>query len=89
MVGRSCQRRKSGDEADRDGCGAAPGQQHGTTADVAAKTQADAEKHRTADADSATQACNAMAAPAKDGAPDRKRQGSTARPVTGSSVVSP
>lgn len=53
--------------------GAAPGQQYGTAEDVAAKKQADAEKYRTADANSATQACNNMAAPAKDAAPNQKR----------------
>ena len=45
--------------------GAAPGQQYGTAADVAAKKQADAEKYRSAEANSATQACNDASAPAK------------------------
>ena len=53
--------------------GAAPGQQYGTAADVAAKKQADAEKYRTAAANSATQACNAMPAPAKDATPNQKQ----------------
>lgn len=33
----------------------------------------DAEKYRTADANSATQGCNSMSAPAKDAAPKQKQ----------------
>jgi hypothetical protein len=52
--------------------GAAPGQQYGTAGDVAAKQTADAEKYRTAEANSATKACNEISAPAKDKSPSQK-----------------
>ena len=59
-------------QCDREKAGAAPGRQYGTEDDVAAKKQADAEKFRTAEANSATQACKNLPAPVKDTAPNRK-----------------
>lgn len=59
-------------QCDRERAGAAPARQYGTEDDVAAKKQADAEKFRTAEANSATQACKDPPAPVKDAASDRK-----------------
>ncbi len=59
-------------QCDQERAGAAPGQQYGTEADVAAKKQADAEKYQTAEANSATQACKRSPDPVKDTASDRK-----------------
>ncbi len=59
-------------QCDRERAGAAPGRQYGTEEDVAAKKQADAEKFRTAEANSATQACKDLPTAAKDTTFDRK-----------------
>ena len=44
---------------------AAPGQKYGTSADVAAKKQIDTQKYATAGANSAAEACEKQAAPAR------------------------
>jgi hypothetical protein len=52
--------------------GAAPGQKYGTSADVAAKKQLDAQKYQTAGANSATETCQKPASPVKGTSSDRK-----------------
>ena len=52
--------------------GAAPAQHYGTAADVAAKKRADAEKYRSAEANSAAQACSNEHPQDKDGSFSQK-----------------